>query len=223
MLSTGVSAADITRLGLTQFHGDHCLGVPGVVQRLSLDRVLHTVTAHYPASGAEHFRLLRHASPFHEVADLHEEPVHQDRPIAKTPRRHAGGTRPRPPRPDFRLPPGRTRRQARAPRPAVPARHHRPPGRPAPARRRRVRRRPHHPTRRRQRTPGGPTLRLHHGHPPLRRGLRAGRRRRPARHRVHVPRPRPGRRPPAPHRRPSSSRGRRVRRAHVPVPRRSRS
>ena len=78
MLHAGVSASEVTRLLVTHFHGDHCLGVPGVVQRLSLDRVAHPVVAHYPRSGAEWFERLRHATPFHETADLREEPVGHD-------------------------------------------------------------------------------------------------------------------------------------------------
>jgi ribonuclease Z len=82
MLHAGVAAADITRLCLTHFHGDHCLGVPGVVQRLSLDRVAHPVVAHYPASGAEFFARLRYAAAFHETAELREEPVTADGVVA---------------------------------------------------------------------------------------------------------------------------------------------
>jgi ribonuclease Z len=78
----GVPSSAIHRICLTHFHGDHCLGVPGVVQRLSLDRVAHPVTAHYPASGRDFFDRLRHASVFHEVADLREEPVRDDGPVA---------------------------------------------------------------------------------------------------------------------------------------------
>jgi ribonuclease Z len=75
MLFAGVSASSITRICLTHFHGDHCLGVPGVVQRLSLDGVGHAVTAHYPASGRQFFARLRHASVFHETADVVESPI----------------------------------------------------------------------------------------------------------------------------------------------------
>jgi ribonuclease Z len=82
LLQAGVPASAITRLCLSHFHGDHCLGVPGIVQRLSLDRVPHPVHAHYPASGQHYFDRLRHASAFHEVADLREEPVAADGPVA---------------------------------------------------------------------------------------------------------------------------------------------
>ena len=75
MTYAGVSAHDIHHLCLTHFHGDHCLGVPGVVQRLSLDRVTYPVHAHYPAVGAEHFRHLRYASAFDEVVDVREHPI----------------------------------------------------------------------------------------------------------------------------------------------------
>lgn len=78
MLLAGIPSTAITRICLTHFHGDHCLGVPGVIQRLSLDRVAHPVVAHYPASGAEYFARLRHATPFREVVELREEPVARD-------------------------------------------------------------------------------------------------------------------------------------------------
>jgi ribonuclease Z len=75
MIRAGVAATDVTRLCVTHFHGDHCLGVSGVVQRLSLDRVPHAVHAHFPASGTEFFHRLRHASVFYDVVDLREHPV----------------------------------------------------------------------------------------------------------------------------------------------------
>jgi ribonuclease Z len=87
MLLAGVPSSAITRICLTHFHGDHCLGVPGIVQRLSLDGVAHPVVAHYPASGREYFARLRHASSFHEVAGLWEEPVERDGVLASGPAR----------------------------------------------------------------------------------------------------------------------------------------
>ncbi|MFB9237297.1 ribonuclease Z [Plantactinospora siamensis] len=85
MLLAGVSATDVTRVCVTHFHGDHCLGLPGVIQRLSLDRVPHPVTAHFPASGREYFAALRHASSFYETAELRPEPVSGDAHVLETP------------------------------------------------------------------------------------------------------------------------------------------
>jgi ribonuclease Z len=78
MIYAGLAAGAITRLCVTHFHGDHCLGVPGVVQRLSLDDVPHPVRAHYPASGQPYFTRLRYAASFFERAELLEEPVEED-------------------------------------------------------------------------------------------------------------------------------------------------
>ncbi|KAA2259512.1 ribonuclease Z [Solihabitans fulvus] len=85
MLLAGVAASDVTRLLVSHFHGDHCLGVPGIVQRLSLDKVAHPVHAHYPASGQHFFERLRYASSFYETTDLREEPVDTDGPFATGP------------------------------------------------------------------------------------------------------------------------------------------
>jgi ribonuclease Z len=75
MLFAGVTASQITRICLTHFHGDHCLGLPGVVQRMSLDQVPHVVEACYPAEGREFFERLRHAAVFRDAATLRERPV----------------------------------------------------------------------------------------------------------------------------------------------------
>jgi ribonuclease Z len=82
LLLAGVPVSAVTRLCLTHFHGDHCLGVPGVVQRLSLDEVPRPVHAYFPASGQEFFARLHHACIFHDRADVREEPVIADGPVA---------------------------------------------------------------------------------------------------------------------------------------------
>jgi ribonuclease Z len=82
LLLAGVPASALTRLCLTHLHGDHCLGVPGVIQRLSLDGVRRPVEAYFPASGEEFFARLRHASAFHDVVDVREHPVRTDGPVA---------------------------------------------------------------------------------------------------------------------------------------------
>jgi ribonuclease Z len=75
MLLAGVRASEITRICISHFHGDHCLGLPGVLQRIALDRVAHDVTCHYPAEGQEYFGHLRHAAYYHDVASVREEPA----------------------------------------------------------------------------------------------------------------------------------------------------
>jgi ribonuclease Z len=75
MLLAGVSASQITHVCITHFHGDHCLGLAGIIQRLSLDRVEHPVEIIFPASGQVYFERLRHASSFYEVATLVPRPI----------------------------------------------------------------------------------------------------------------------------------------------------
>ncbi|MEU4396943.1 ribonuclease Z [Micromonospora orduensis] len=78
LLHTTVTATDLTRICVTHFHGDHCLGLPGTIQRLSLDRVAHPVAVHFPAGGAEYFARLRHATSFYETAELAVTPIEAD-------------------------------------------------------------------------------------------------------------------------------------------------
>lgn len=75
MIYANVTTSAITRICVTHFHGDHCLGLAGISQRISLDRVPHTVFAHYPASGQVFFDRLRHASIFHDVARIEPRPI----------------------------------------------------------------------------------------------------------------------------------------------------
>lgn len=82
MMLAGVSVSAVNRLCLTHFHGDHCLGVPGVIQRASLDQVDHPLIAHFPASGRDYFDRLRHASIFYDRVEVGEEPVLADGTVA---------------------------------------------------------------------------------------------------------------------------------------------
>ncbi len=70
-----LASSAIDRIFVTHFHGDHCLGLAGIIQRLSLDRVPHPVTVHYPASGEEFFQRLRYASIYHAAVELVPAPI----------------------------------------------------------------------------------------------------------------------------------------------------
>ncbi|MFJ5552252.1 ribonuclease Z [Streptomyces sp. NPDC093225] len=85
MLRAGVAAHDINRICVTHFHGDHSLGLAGVIQRINLDRVPHPVTAHYPASGQRFFDRLRYATAYRETVELGEAPVAADGVLATGP------------------------------------------------------------------------------------------------------------------------------------------
>ncbi|MFB6809933.1 ribonuclease Z [Streptomyces sp. NPDC056387] len=85
MLRAGVAAHDINRICITHFHGDHSLGLAGVIQRINLDRVPHPVTTHYPASGQRFFDRLRYATAYRETVALREEPVAEGGTLAREP------------------------------------------------------------------------------------------------------------------------------------------
>ncbi|MEU8790703.1 ribonuclease Z [Streptomyces sp. NPDC048643] len=85
MLRAGVAAHDLNRICVTHFHGDHALGLPGVIQRVNLDRVPHEVTAHYPLSGQHFFERLRHSTAYRETVGITEAPVADDGVLATTP------------------------------------------------------------------------------------------------------------------------------------------
>jgi ribonuclease Z len=84
MLFAGVTASQVTRICITHFHGDHCLGLPGVLARMALDQVSHVVDACYPAQSQEVFERLRHAALFRDVLNLRERPVSSEGTIIET-------------------------------------------------------------------------------------------------------------------------------------------
>jgi len=75
MTLAGISSSQVTHVVLTHFHGDHCLGLPGVLQRLSLDRVPQEVGVYFPASGRAYFERMRLASVYHEAAGIESRPL----------------------------------------------------------------------------------------------------------------------------------------------------
>lgn len=85
MLLAGLTASSLTRICITHFHGDHALGLPGVLQRRSLDRVPRPIDAHFPASGSAYFERLRHAVAYDEWAEVREHPVEGEGTVAEPP------------------------------------------------------------------------------------------------------------------------------------------
>ncbi|HET9382504.1 MAG TPA: ribonuclease Z [Streptomyces sp.] len=84
MLRAGVAAHDLNRICVTHFHGDHSLGLAGVIQRVNLDQVPHEVTAHYPRSGKRFFDRLRYATAYRETVPLREVPADGDGGVLAT-------------------------------------------------------------------------------------------------------------------------------------------
>lgn len=65
----------VTRIFVSHFHGDHCLGLGSMLMRLNLDKVKHPIDCFYPASGKTYFERLRRGTIYHEVIKVVEHPV----------------------------------------------------------------------------------------------------------------------------------------------------
>jgi ribonuclease Z len=74
----GLSLSRATGLCLTHFHGDHCLGVPGVLQRRSLDAAEQSLPVWFPADGAEYFERLRTSTIWYDQAGVVPSPIDDD-------------------------------------------------------------------------------------------------------------------------------------------------
>jgi ribonuclease Z len=74
----GIAAGSITRICLTHLHGDHCLGLPGVLQRIALEGRDRPVDLYFPAAGQPYVDRLRHASAAAEGPEVREHPVSAD-------------------------------------------------------------------------------------------------------------------------------------------------
>ena len=65
----------VTRIFISHFHGDHCLGLGSMLMRLNLDKVEHPIHCYYPASGKKNFDALRYGCIYHETIEVIEHPV----------------------------------------------------------------------------------------------------------------------------------------------------
>lgn len=71
----GIAPPTITRIFVSHFHGDHCLGLGSILMRLNLDKVQHPIHCYYPASGKKFFDRLRYGTIYHENIRVIEHPV----------------------------------------------------------------------------------------------------------------------------------------------------
>lgn len=65
----------VTRIFISHFHGDHCLGLGSMLLRLNLDKVTHPIHCYYPASGKKYFDRLRYSCIYRENIEVIEHPV----------------------------------------------------------------------------------------------------------------------------------------------------
>jgi len=73
-----VAPPTVTRIFVSHFHGDHCLGLGSMLMRLNLDKVTHPIHVYYPASGKVYFDRLRYGTIYHEQIKVIEHPVTKD-------------------------------------------------------------------------------------------------------------------------------------------------
>jgi ribonuclease Z len=78
MIFAEVTVTQVTKILITHFHGDHCLGLAGISQRISLDRVPHEIEVYFPRSGRKYYDRLRKASVYHDVSDVRPCPIDGD-------------------------------------------------------------------------------------------------------------------------------------------------
>lgn len=71
----GIAASAIHHICITHFHGDHCLGLSGILQRLSVDQCAHPIHLYYPESGQIYVERLRSAAIFQSRIEMRLHPV----------------------------------------------------------------------------------------------------------------------------------------------------
>lgn len=70
-----IAPPTVTRMFISHFHGDHCLGLGSMLMRLNLDKVTHPIHCYYPASGKKFFDRLRYCCIYRENIKVIEHPV----------------------------------------------------------------------------------------------------------------------------------------------------
>ena len=71
----GISPGKVHKIFISHFHGDHCLGLPGIMQRLSLMEVSHEVHIYFPEEGRPYLDALSIASKYTRHINFHFHPL----------------------------------------------------------------------------------------------------------------------------------------------------
>ncbi len=70
-----VAPTGVTRIFISHFHGDHCLGLGSMIMRLNLDGVTRPIHCYYPKSGQVYFDRLCTGTIFNNRTTIVKHPV----------------------------------------------------------------------------------------------------------------------------------------------------
>lgn len=70
-----IAPPTVTRIFISHFHGDHCLGLGSMIMRLNLDKVKHPIHCYYPAEGKKNFDRLINGCEYHLQIKIVEHPI----------------------------------------------------------------------------------------------------------------------------------------------------
>lgn len=80
MLRAGVRSSQITHIAITHRHGDHTLGLPGVLQRMALDQRSQPISLVYPDHAKPYLDRLLGVDLFDREIDVRDMPLPTDVP-----------------------------------------------------------------------------------------------------------------------------------------------
>lgn len=75
LIYANIAPPCITRIFISHFHGDHCLGLGSILMRLNLDKVPHEVHCYYPGRYKKFFDRQRYGTVYHDTLKVVEHPV----------------------------------------------------------------------------------------------------------------------------------------------------
>jgi ribonuclease Z len=82
LLHARVASSSIAAICITHFHGDHCLGLPGVLARFALDHRRQPVDIFYPRGGAPFLERLRRVAAFEPWPFVRLHPLPPERSVS---------------------------------------------------------------------------------------------------------------------------------------------